>query len=76
MKDNERLPFASVWVGWEPMMDTVIADTVTDSQGRYRLCGLPRDRVDALFAVRQGTSAPVSATAAAGGDAVVDFELP
>jgi len=37
MKDNERLPFANVWVGWEPIMDTVLADTVTDSQGRYRL---------------------------------------
>ena len=76
MKDNERQPLAGVWVGWEPIMDTVVADTVTDSQGRYRLCGLPRDRVDALFAVRQGTLAPVYATAAAGGDAVIDFEVP
>ena len=63
-------------MGWEMSMDTVVADTVTDSQGRYRLCGLPRDRISGLYAVRVGTFAPVYTEVAAGGDAVVDFEVP
>jgi hypothetical protein len=57
-------------------MDTVVADTRTDAQGRYRLCGLPRERIDSVFAVRIGTYRPVMASVEAGGDAVIDFELP
>jgi hypothetical protein len=75
-KDNERHPLAGVWVGWEPVMDTVVAHTMTDSQGRYRLCGLPRDRIANLFAVRLGTLSPVSAEAPAGGDTAIDFSIP
>lgn len=75
-KDNQRQPLAGAWVGWEMAMDTVVADTVTDSQGRYRLCGLPRDRVSGLYAVKVGTNAPVYTQVAAGGDAVIDFEVP
>jgi Carboxypeptidase regulatory-like domain len=71
-----RRPLAGVWVGWEPIMDTVVADTRTDAQGRYRLCGLPRERIDSVFAVRIGTYRPVMASVEAGGDAVIDFELP
>ena len=41
--DNERRPVAGVWVGRAPMMDTVVAETFTDAQGRYRICGLPRE---------------------------------
>lgn len=72
---NGRRPVAGVWVGWEPIMDTVVADTRTDSQGRYRLCGLPKNRIDSLFAVRTGTNRPISMAAEAGGDMVIDFEL-
>lgn len=74
-RDGERRPLADVWVGWEPILDTVVADTRTDAEGRYRLCGLPRERID-LFAVRVGTNRPVYLPAEAGSDAIVDFELP
>jgi hypothetical protein len=76
LEDNDRHPAAGVSVGWEPIMDTVVADTVTDAQGRYRLCGLPRDRVDALFALPQTTGGPVYVDVAPGGDAVIDFVIP
>jgi hypothetical protein len=75
-KDNQRQPLAGALVGWEMAMDTVVADTVTDSHGRYGLCGLPRDRVTGLYAVKVGTYAPVYTEAAAGGDVVIDFEVP
>jgi hypothetical protein len=76
IKDNEQQPLAGVGVGWEAMMDTVVADTVTDAQGRYRLCGLPQDRIQGLYAVRAGTNRPVYAEAATGGDTVIDFLVP
>jgi hypothetical protein len=75
MRDTERRPVAGVWVGWEPIMDTVVAETFTDAHGRYRVCGLPRERVE-VFAVRIGTYRPLSQVVEAGGDAVSDFELP
>jgi hypothetical protein len=74
-RNGERRPAAGVWVGWEPILDTVVADTRTDAEGRYKLCGLPRDRID-LFAVRVGTNRPVYLPAEAGSDAVIDFEVP
>lgn len=75
MRNGEREPAAGVWVGWEAMMDTVVADTITDAQGRYRLCGLPLEPIRDLFAVRAGTNRPFYAMAAAGGETVVDFEI-
>ena len=75
MRENERRPVAGVWVGWEPIMDTVVAETFTDEQGRYRICGLPRERLE-VFAVRIGIYRPVSQVVEAGGDALSDFELP
>jgi hypothetical protein len=75
-REGQRQPLAGAWVGWEMDMDTVVADTVTDSQGRYRLCGMPKDHIYGLYAARVGTGAPVYAEVAAGGDAVVDFDLP
>ena len=75
-KDNQRQPLAGAGVGWEMSMDTVVAETVTDSQGRYRLCGLPRDLVFGLYAVKVGTLAPVYTEVAAGGDTVIDFDVP
>jgi hypothetical protein len=76
LKDNARQPVVGVSVGWEPIMDTVVADTVTDMQGRYRLRGLPRDRVNALYALRPTTRDPVYVDVAPGGDAVIDFLVP
>lgn len=76
MKDSERQPLVGASVGWEMSLDTVVADTVTDSLGRYRLCGLPTDRVSGLYAVKVGTLAPVYIEVAAGSDAVVDFDVP
>jgi hypothetical protein len=67
-KDNQRQALGGCVGGLEMSMDTVVADTVTDSQGRYRLCGLPTDRVSGLYAVKVGTLAPVYTEVAAGGD--------
>ena len=76
IRDNERRPVGGVWVGWEPIMDTVVADTQTDANGRYRICGLSRDRID-VFAVRPRVPArPIYTVIQAGGDAVIDFEVP
>lgn len=74
-RDNERRPVAGVWVGWEPIMDTVVADTFTDTEGRYRICGLPPERIE-VFAVRIGSRQPVSRVVQSGGDSIVDLELP
>jgi hypothetical protein len=76
MTAGGRRPVADAWVGWEPIMDTVVADTRTDAQGRYRLCELPQDRIDGLFAVRVGSNRPVFVSVEAGADAVMDLDLP
>jgi hypothetical protein len=74
-KDGERQPVAGASVGWEMAMDTVVAETVTDAQGRYRICGLPRDRLSGVYA-QKGNGMPKYIDVAAGGDALVDFDLP
>jgi hypothetical protein len=71
-----RRPLAGVWVGWEPIMDTVVADTRTDAEGRYRQCGIPTMRILGLFAVRPGSNQPAYVTAEANDDTDIDFELP
>jgi hypothetical protein len=75
VKDGQRQPLGGASVAWEMAMDTVVAETVTDTQGRYRLCGMPKDRVSGLYA-QKGNGAPVYAEAAAGSDAVIDFDVP
>ena len=75
-KDNQRQPLPGAWVGWEMAMDTVVADTVTDSQGRYRLCGLPRIASLVSSLCRRARWLRSTHRAAAGGDAVIDFEVP
>ena len=62
-------------VAWEMAMDTVVAETVTDTQGRYRLCGLPKDLISGVYA-QKSNGAPVYVEVAAGGDAVINFDLP
>ena len=71
-----RRPLVDALVGWEPIMDGTFADTRTDAQGRYRLCGIPTTKIDGLVAVRGGSTQAVFVSVGAGGDAVVDFEVP
>jgi hypothetical protein len=50
-----RRPVQGAWVGWEALLDTVVADFRSDAAGRYTLCGLPNTSLT-LFAER-GTAA-------------------
>ena len=71
---NGRQPASNVWVGWEAsVMDGFVAETRTDAAGRYRLCGLSRERITVLAAPANGNAfyAPVDP----GSDAVVDIEI-
>jgi hypothetical protein len=76
LTDNGRHPLSNAWVGWDALLDAVVAETRTDAQGRYRLCGIPMGKIDGLFAVRVTPSRPVYLSVGPGADAVVDFELP
>ena len=76
LTDNGRQPLSNAWVGWDALLDAVVAETRTDAQGRYRLCGIPMGKIDGLFAVRVNPSRPVYLSVGPGADAVVDFELP
>src|SRR5688572_12137883 len=76
LTDNGRQPLSNAWVGWDAVLDTVVAETRTDAQGRYRLCGIPMGKIDGLFAVRVNSNRPVYRSVGPGADAVVDFELP
>jgi hypothetical protein len=76
LTDNGRQPLSNAWVGWEVLLDAVVAETRTDAQGRYRLCGISMGKIDGLFAVRVNSNRPVYRSADPGADAVVDFELP
>jgi hypothetical protein len=71
---NGRQPVENVWVGWEALvMDGTVAETRSDAAGRYRICGLPRERVTLFAAPAYGNV--VYAPVDAGSDAVVDIEL-
>jgi hypothetical protein len=63
-----------VSVGWEALLDTVVAETRTDAAGRYLLCGLPMERIAGLFAVKEGYGVSY-ASVTTGTDAVVDIEI-
>ena len=76
LTDTGRQPLSNAWVGWDAFLDTVVAETRTDAQGRYRLCGIPMGKIDGLFANRVNSNSPVYRSAGPGADAVVDFELP
>ena len=49
---------------------------IKPKKGRYRLCGLPWDHTFGLYAVKVGTCHPVYTVVAAGGDVVIDFDVP
>ncbi len=72
--DGIKQPAANFWVGWEAAVDTVVAQTRTDSAGHYVLCWLPTAQIIGLFAApAYGTV--VYAMLAAGTDAILDFDL-
>jgi hypothetical protein len=70
---NGRQPVRNVWVGWEAAMDGLVAETRTDAAGHYRLCGLPRERINLSAAPAYGNV--FSAWVEAGSDATVDIEI-
>ena len=70
---NGRQPVRNVWVGWEAVMDGSVAETRTDVAGRYRLCGLPRERITLFAAPAYGVV--FYAAVDPGSDATVDIEL-
>jgi len=74
--DGQGQPLVGASVGWEMDMDTIVAETVTDTQGHYRLCGMPKDRISGLYAVKVGSWAFVYTEVADGADAVINFDVP
>ena len=74
--ETGRQPVAGASVGWEGDMDLVVAHTVTDTSGRYLLCGLPETRLDSLFALKAGYSRDgLYMLVEAGSDTMLDIEL-
>jgi hypothetical protein len=74
--ETGRQPVAGASVGWEGDMDLVVAQTVTDTSGRYLLCGLPETRLDSLFALKIGYSRDgLYRIVEAGSDTQLDIEL-
>ena len=56
---NVRQPVGNVWVGWEAsVMDGLVAETRTDATGRYRLCGLSRERITVWLPQHTAMSSP------------------
>jgi hypothetical protein len=70
-----RRPVEDASVGWEGLLDTVLAATRSDAAGRYALCNLSMGRVNGLFALKQGYSNVTYTSVDAGTDAVVDIEI-
>jgi hypothetical protein len=69
-----RQPLRNIWVGWEGSgSGDTFAETRTDVDGHYRLCGLPRDRITLGAAPAYGNVfyTPV----APGSDAILDVEI-
>jgi hypothetical protein len=70
---NGRQPVGNVWVGWEAVMDGLVAETRTDAAGHYRLCGLPLERITLSAASAYGNVFYTSVDP--GSDATVDIEI-
>lgn len=70
---NGRQPVSNVWVGWEAVMDGLVAETRTDAAGHYRVCGLPRERITLAAAPAYGNV--FHASVDPGSDAIVDIEI-
>lgn len=70
---NGRQSASNVWVGWEAVMDGLVAETRTDAAGHYRVCGLPRERITLSAAPAYGNV--FYASVDPGSDAIVDIEI-
>lgn len=70
-----RQPVVDAWVGWDALVDWVVAETRSDAAGRYMLCGLPMEPTSGLFALKVGYSNVSYASVPAGGDTVVDIQI-
>jgi hypothetical protein len=70
-----RPPVEGASVGWEGLLDVVLAETRSDAAGRYLLCGLPLGQFPGLFAQKLGYGAVSYVTVDHGSDANVDIEL-
>jgi Carboxypeptidase regulatory-like domain len=68
-----RRPVENASVGWEHFLDFVVAETRSDSAGRYLLCGLPEGRIVGLFAQKPPDTVYVSVDP--GTDTVIDMEV-
>ena len=74
--ETGRQPIADASVGWEGDMDLIVAQTLTDTSGRYLLCGLPETRLNSLFAWKTGYSGDgLYRIVEAGSDTMLDIEL-
>jgi hypothetical protein len=74
--ETGRQPVADASVGWEGDIDFVVAHTLTDTSGRYLLCGLPETPLNSLFAWKTGYSSDgLYRIVAVGSDTVQDIEL-
>ena len=67
-----KQPVQGALVGWEALLDTVVAETTSDAAGRYLLCGLPRERIIGLFAYKEGYAVDY-VSVEPGGDAMVEI---
>jgi len=72
---TSRAPIEGASVGWEGLLDTVLAETRSDAAGHYLLCGLPLEQFPGLFALKQGYSGVSYVTVGPGSNANVDIEI-
>jgi hypothetical protein len=72
---TSRPPVEGASVGWEGLLDTVLAETRSDAAGHYLLCGLPLGQFSGLFALKQGHSNVSYVTVDPGRDVNVDIEI-
>jgi hypothetical protein len=70
-----RPPVEGASVGWEGLLDVVLAETRSDAAGRYLLCGLPLAGFPGLYVLKQGYGSVSYVTVAPGSDANVDIEI-
>ena len=59
MARGEKRPVAGAFVDYEPFMDFPAAVTISDSEGRYLLCGLPDDETVSIGVGHSGRVAYV-----------------
>lgn len=71
-----REPLTLAWVGWEPFGANkgIVAEAITDTRGRYLLCGLPDTTLPGLFATAPGYDVTFIA-AGASDDVDLDIEV-